>query len=670
MEVLAATLPALLALARNVPLVVLSRMGTLLAVTEAAQRVLDRRDAALVGQRWQEICTDPVARTHEYLEQCARTLEPIPGAFHTVVGGHPTRFRCEGYGVTILAEPTSLVVLQIRRQEKQDRFILLGQKLEELNIEVLRRRESERQLAETQAHLHAILEQMPAGVMIAESPSGRTVYANEQARSIFGGAIAAEAADEYSTVFTAWHPDGREYASEDFPLVRALRGDVVTGAEVRFRRADGRTAVVRANAAPIHDVSGAIIAAVTAYYDVSEQKQLEEIMLAARAEAETANRAKDEFLAMLGHELRNPLAPILTALHLMQLRGVGAEKERTIIDRQVKHLARLVDDLLDVSRITSGKIELKKERVELGAVVAQAIEMASPLLEKRDINLVLSLPAVGLPIEADPARLGQVVCNLFTNAAKYSEQRGTVWVTGQQEADEVVLKVRDSGIGIAPDMLPKIFEWFVQERQALDRSQGGLGLGLAIVRSLVALHGGTVVVESHGKGQGSEFIVRLPIARGGQVVAEVDGMAGFRPQSAPSVPLRVLVVDDNEDGAEVLSEALACMGYATRVAHDGPGALRVAREFMPQVALLDIGLPAMDGYELAERLRSEPELADISLVAITGYGQQSDRMRSREAGFDAHLVKPIDIEQLAALVRALPRRDDVTASASGRASGR
>ncbi len=670
MAALAASLPAFVALARNVPLVVLARTGMVVAVTEAAQRALERRDAMLVGQRWQEVCTDPPARTLEYIEQCARTLEPIPGAFTAILGGDPTRFRCEGYAVALAGESTSLVVLQIRRQEKLDRFILLGQKLEELNIEVLRRRESERQLAEAQAHLHAILEQMPAGVMIAESPSGKTVYSNEQARSIFGGAIAADAADEYSSAFTAWHPDGREYASEHFPLVRALRGDVVTGAEVRFRRADGRTAVVRANAAPIRDASGAIVAAVTAYYDVSEQKRLEEVMLAARAEAETANRAKDEFLAMLGHELRNPLAPILTALHLMHLRGAGAEKERAIIDRQVKHLARLVDDLLDVSRITSGKIELKKERVELGVVTAQAIEMASPLLEKRDINLVLSLPAVGLPIEADPARLAQVLCNLFTNAAKYSEQRGTVWVTGRQEADDIVLTVRDSGIGIAPDMLPKIFEWFVQERQALDRSQGGLGLGLAIVRSLVALHGGSVAVESQGKGQGSEFTVRLPIARAGEMAAPVDAMAGLHSHAPAGVGLRVMVVDDNEDGAEALSEALEYMGYTTRVAHDGLGALRIAREFGPQVALLDIGLPAMDGYELAERLRSEPEHADIRLVAITGYGQESDRRRSREAGFDAHHVKPIDVEQLAALVRDLSRPAEVTSGASGRASGR
>jgi PAS domain S-box-containing protein len=669
MEALAAAVPALLALARNVPLLVLSRTGTVVGVTEAAERALGVRGVALVGRRWQEICSDPHARTLEYIELCARTLQPIPGAFHAVVDAEATRFRCEGYAVTLAGETTPLVVLQIRRQE-QDRFILLGQKLEELNIEVLRRRQSERELAATQARLSAVLEQMPAGVMIAESPSGRTVFSNEQARSIFGGSIAADAADDYSAAFTAWHPDGREFASADFPLVRALRGDVVTGAEVRFRRADGRTAVVRANAAPIRDENGAIVAAVTAYYDISEQKQLEQIMLAARAEAETANRTKDEFLAMLGHELRNPLAPILTALHLMQLRGVGAEKERTIIDRQVKHLARLVDDLLDVSRITSGKIALKKERVELGAVVARAIEMASPLLEKRGIDLVLSLPAVGLPVEADPARLAQVVCNLFTNAAKYSEQRGNVWVTGRQEADQVVLTVRDSGIGIAPEMLPRIFDWFVQERQALDRSQGGLGLGLAIVRSLVALHGGTVSVASGGKAQGSEFTVRLPLAGTRQPAPAIEGLAALRPEPVASAGLRVMVVDDNEDGAETLSEALECMGCATRVAHDGPAALRMAKEFRPQVALLDIGLPAMDGYELAERLRNEPELADIALVAITGYGQESDRARSRQAGFDAHLVKPVDIEQLAALVRELRRPDDVTAGACGPAPGR
>jgi PAS domain S-box-containing protein len=374
-----------------------------------------------------------------------------------------------------------------------------------------------------------------------------------------------------------------------------------------------------------------------------------------RSAAESANRAKDEFLAMLGHELRNPLSPIVTALQLMKLQGPeGSERARTVIERQVNHLIRLVDDLLDVSRIARGKVALKKEVLEIAEVVVKGIEMVGPLLEQRGHTLSVDVPRHGLLVEADPMRLGQVVSNLLTNAAKYTPAGGRVFISAQLTDGEVVLSVRDTGIGIAPDVLPHIFDLFVQERQAIDRSQGGLGLGLTIVRNLTEGHGGSVSAMSAGPGRGSEFIIRLPGVR------RVEELAGLKTAAAPStstgaeaatVRPRVLVVDDNADAAEVLTLALGVSGYDARVAHDAPTALRVAAEFLPEVAVVDIGLPVMDGYELAAHLRDIKDLADLRLIALTGYGQDSDRQKSRAAGFQHHLVKPVDIDALEEAMR-------------------
>jgi signal transduction histidine kinase len=362
--------------------------------------------------------------------------------------------------------------------------------------------------------------------------------------------------------------------------------------------------------------------------------------------AEEASRMKDEFLAILGHELRNPLAPITTALSLMEMRGMtGFERERAVIARQVQHLTRLVDDLLDVSRITRGKVELSRQRVELAEVVEQAIETTSPLLEQRQQRLSVQVPRDGLPIDADPVRMQQVVSNLLANAAKYTDVGGCIALSAAAEGGEVALRVEDSGMGIEPEMLPRIFDLFVQEHQAMDRARGGLGLGLSIVQSLVKLHGGSVSATSEGRGRGSEFTVRLPLApREADAGAISQAAASPRPASRADAR-RVLVVDDNEDAAELLAEQLALTGNVTRTANDGPSALRILAEFPADVAVLDIGLPVMDGYELARRIR-ETRGAAMRLVAVTGYGQESDRSRSREAGFDAHLVKPVDMEEL------------------------
>jgi CheY-like chemotaxis protein len=376
-------------------------------------------------------------------------------------------------------------------------------------------------------------------------------------------------------------------------------------------------------------------------------------LVRAREEAEVASRTKDEFLAMLGHELRNPLAPILTALQLLRLRGVDAgERERNVIERQVRHLVSLVDDLLDVSRITRGKIQLQRMPVELADIVAKAIETASPLLEQQRHALTVTVPRRGLTVNADLDRLAQVVANLLTNAAKYTEPGGTISVTARAEHGEIVLSVADNGIGIAADMLPRIFDSFVQDRQDLDRARGGLGLGLTIVKSLVLLHGGSVAAESGGRGQGATFTVRLPLeARRAPDTSAFD--AGSASVVMSRVPKQILVVDDNEDASSMLASGLSAYGHAVRTAPDGPSALDLCGEWQPDVAILDLGLPVMDGYELARRLaeRCQP---GARMFAVTGYGQERDRQRSAAAGFAVHLVKPVDIHELQVLIEEGP----------------
>jgi signal transduction histidine kinase len=369
----------------------------------------------------------------------------------------------------------------------------------------------------------------------------------------------------------------------------------------------------------------------------------------ARREAERANRSKDEFLAMLGHELRNPLAPILTALQLMKLRQPGVfEKERAVVERQVRHMVTLVDDLLDVSRIARGRFELTKEELELADVVQRGLELAQPLIEERRHDLVIDVPRT-LRVFADPVRLGQVFANLLTNSAKYTNPGGHISVTASRLGQtEVEVSVKDDGVGIEAELLPHVFSLFVQGRQSLDRSRGGLGLGLAIVHSVVRMHGGRVSARSDGAGKGSEFRVVLPLfAAAADRETSIAARASLPRNALPPVrAARVLVVDDNLDARMLLLEGLQMLGHRTFSAEDAASALALAQAFQPEVALLDIGLPVMNGYELARQLRQLPGLDKIKLVAVTGYGQPADKDQAAAAGFDEHLIKPISLEQV------------------------
>ncbi|MGZ3319184.1 MAG: ATP-binding protein, partial [Isosphaeraceae bacterium] len=367
--------------------------------------------------------------------------------------------------------------------------------------------------------------------------------------------------------------------------------------------------------------------------DLIEHRQREEAL-------REANRSKDEFLAMLGHELRNPLSPIVTALQILKQPGSSQHaRALEVVDRQVEYLVRLVDDLLDVSRTIRGQIQIKKRLLRLQDVVARGAEMAMPLVEQRRHHLDVRLPDSELRLNGDEGRLAQVIANLLTNAAKYTDPGGHITVEAHRQANELVLVVKDTGIGINPELLPHVFDMFTQERQAADRARGGLGIGLTLVLTLVELHGGTVQAESEGVGKGSVFTVRLPAAI--EEPAAIEFSSVVEPVTRASS--RVLVVDDNEDALDLLAEVLRSAGHVVMTAKDGPTALGAAKEFHPEIAILDIGLPVMDGYELAGRMRVELGKDVPRLIALTGYGQDSDRARAREAGFAEHLTKPVDV---------------------------
>ncbi|MDB4960130.1 MAG: Chemotaxis protein methyltransferase CheR [Myxococcales bacterium] len=499
-----------------------------------------------------------------------------------------------------------------------------------------------------------IVEQAAEGIVVCDL-SGSVIRASKAAHRIAGTNPLLRS---FEDVFELHAADDLRASRTVLDL--ALHGSTTSGRELTPLRDGHETIDLLLSAGPILGSDGEPLGCVISFIDVTDRRRAaaERLQLLERTneawlEAESANRAKDEFLAMLGHELRNPLAPILTALELMKLRDEeSSRRERDVIERQVTHVVRLVSDLLDVSRIAQGKVELHRRPLGLADVIARAIEVASPILEEREHELDIDI-ADGLFLHGDEARVCQVLSNLLTNAAKYTERRGQIEIRASRVGKELVVVVRDNGMGIAPELLPNLFDLFVQGTRTIERSEGGLGLGLSIVRSLVQLHGGRVAVRSDGVGKGSEFEVRFPAiepARAQVAPVVVEPAAGDADGAASR---RVLIVDDNTDAAEMLAEALSELGHETRIAHDGPSGLGVVESFVPDIAFLDIGLPAMDGYELARRMRVQVARPELRLVALTGYGQDSDRKRSAEAGFDYHLVKPIDVRAVVSTIKRL-----------------
>jgi signal transduction histidine kinase len=404
------------------------------------------------------------------------------------------------------------------------------------------------------------------------------------------------------------------------------------------------------NLAPLRRLHGGVYGLMVIAVDITLQVGARTEIERLNTDLNAAARAKDEFLAMLGHELRNPLAPIVSALGLMKLRDASTGKEQAIIRRQVDHLIRLVDDLLDVSRITRGLIELRVETVDLRDVLGKAIEMASPLFEQKEHQLTVDTPS--MPWRGDPARLAQVVANLLTNAARYTPRRGAIVLSARLHEGSIEIDVTDNGQGIPADLLHKVFDLFVQGGRQIDRAEGGLGIGLALVKNLVHLHSGSVGVHSEGAGKGSRFSIRLPQGSAGALAPAESALAASAP---PRTARRILVVDDNRDAADTLGDWLGTFGNAVRVTYDPAQALLLAAQEMPDLAILDIGLPGMTGYELAAHIRALPGGHAPALVALTGYGQEHDRERSVAEGFSAHLVKPVDLGHLAQLLETIAR---------------
>ena len=442
----------------------------------------------------------------------------------------------------------------------------------------------------------------------------------------------------------AVHPDDRERAVADSVQAVQNRVDLVT--EFRIVRPDCQVRWIAAQGRVVDDEAGNPLRMIGVNIDITDQREANEAL-------READRRKDEFLATLAHELRNPLAPIRNALEILKLPRLDdamAQETRDIMERQVHHLVRLVDDLLDVSRVMRGKIELRREPVELSNIIARAVEMAQPLIELQRHTLEIIAAEDSLLLDADPIRLAQVVGNLFTNAAKYSESQGRIWVTARREGNQAVLSVRDAGIGIAPGMLTQIFELFVQADHASTKTHGGLGIGLTLVKNLVEMHGGTVTAHSAGLGTGSEFLVRLPlISRTSQTLSPQRDVV------APSefTGHRLLVVDDNRDAALTLYKWLQLQGHQVQLMHDGPSTLALVRDYQPELIFLDLGMPRMDGYEVARRIRQMENLPQPILVALTGWGQPEDRRRTAEAGFNHHLVKPTEFDAIAKLLEQL-----------------
>ncbi|HZZ94485.1 MAG TPA: PAS domain S-box protein [Usitatibacter sp.] len=537
-------------------------------------------------------------------------------------------------------EATLVVACDMPREWRSDEVQVLRDVLTRLWPAVKRAR-AERALRESEERFRTMADSSPVMIWITTS-RGQLEFANRAFLDFFGIPTRRSAAQfDWTEVI---HAADRQAYLDAFRASVDARASFV--ARARVRRRDGQWRWIESRANPRLDAEGRVTGVIGSSPDITEMFESQEAL-------READRRKDEFLAMLAHELRNPLAPIVNATRILRRLAPlepQVEDMRELIERQAEQLTTLVDDLLEVSRITQGHIALRKANVEVMSIVARAIETSRPLIDSRHHHLAVSLPTDPVRVEGDVARLAQAISNLLNNAAKYTDDGGEIALRVEVEHGEALIRVKDNGIGIAGDELARVFDLFQQSERSLDRAQGGLGIGLTIVKKLAEMHGGRVEAMSEGAGRGSEFVMRLPLAP----VPE-DGRAAPRVVRAP-VRRRcsVLVVDDNVDAATSLALLLKLDGHDVKLAHDGPGALTAARAFTPQVIVLDIGLPGMSGYEVARELRRDRAFAETMLIALTGYGQAEDRRKSKSAGFDHHLTKPIDDEALAAVFESAP----------------
>lgn len=478
-----------------------------------------------------------------------------------------------------------------------------------------------RRAREARSYLASIVESSDDAI-IGKTLDGKIASWNRGAQRLYGYTPDEIIGKPLSILVPADHPD-------ELPsiMARVQRGEHIEHFETVRLRKDGSPVEVSLTISPVRDAGGKIIGASKIARDITARKEEE--------------RRKDEFLALLAHELRNPLAPLRNGLQILALAGANREAAahaQRVMERQLEHLVRLVDDLLDVSRITRGKLQLRKERISLAAIVEHALEVCGAIVKEQDHSLTVTLPDEPIYIDADKTRMAQALCNLLTNAVKYSDPGTRIWLSAERDGDQVSIRVKDEGVGIPQAMLPRIFDLFVQVDRSLEKSKGGLGVGLNIVKRLVEMHGGSVEVDSDGQGAGSEFTIRLP------TVSSTPPSKESREDDGEHLPVqrRILVVDDNVDSATSLATMLKFMGNDVHTAHDGIAGVEAAQSFHPDVILLDIGMPKLNGYEACRQIRAQPWGKDVAIVALTGWGQDEDKRRSREAGFSGHLVKPVE----------------------------
>jgi PAS domain S-box-containing protein len=613
-------------------IITIDEQGLVESMNPAAERIFGYTHEEVVGHNVHMLMSEPERNEHsQYLEEYLRTgRQKIIGTIREVRGR-----RKDGsvFPMELAVSETRLGVRRIFTGIVRD--ITDFKKAVEERLQLVNELEGERAL------LNSLLDNAPVGFGFFDHDL-RYLRLNPALAEINGVPIDEHIGRTLLEVLPQLSPEVSHSFREVLQSGLSIVNKEVTG--VTRRRDSEEERYWLCNFYPVKLPGGALLGAGVVVTDIDDRKRMEEAL-------KDADQRKDQFLAMLAHELRNPLAPISNAVQIMQLEGPNGANFRwstEVIEDQIKHMTRMVDDLLDVSRITRGKVDLQKETIRLAEVVDLAVEASRPLIEEYHHRLTVTLPPEAIVLEVDPARLAQVLSNLLNNAAKYTDEGGEISLSAETRGREVVVRVRDNGIGISADLLPRVFDLFTQADRTLSRSRGGLGIGLTLVRSLIELHGGRVAAQSAGLGHGSEFVVALPTAANSAKLAPHPAADGSRDVQLPR--RRILVVDDKRSNAQSLEVLLRALGQEVYTAYDGKEALEMAREHRPDVILLDIGLPIIDGYEVARRCREQPELQQTTLVAMTGYGQDSDRQRSHEAGFDAHLVKPVDLDNLLQLL--------------------
>jgi len=631
------------------PILLVSSSGHLCAANAGAQRAL-LQDAELTSERRiLGFVDDDEQKVLDYLRACSRSAEPLPGllTFRTA-SAVPVAYRCLGSAFQSRDDQQRpLIVLRLAPKDaSSNRFVGLNQQIEQLRREVRRRLEAEQTAREQRELLQVTLASIGDAV-VATDTEGRVTFMNAVAEAHMG----CKRADSLGLPLDEIFVIGNELTGErlENPVLKVLR----TGRTVAFPnhtvlvRADGAQLPIDDAVAPIRDERGRMLGAVLVFREISESRKLQHELMCQAEALKEADRRKDQFLAVLAHELRNPLAPLRNGLQIARMKAPTDEilmRAVAMMERQLVHLVRLVDDLMDVSRVSRGVIELRRAPVLITDVLARSVEAVRADMETRGHTLHVDVPSQTIGLNGDEDRLTQVFSNLLANSSKYSPDGGFIRLGVNRQGAEVVIEVSDHGVGIPTDQLEHVFDMFSQVRAHQGRAEGGLGIGLSLVRTLVEMHGGCVVARSEGPGTGSTFTVRLPVLPASENPLPAPLVQSHRAEQR----LRILVADDNEDSAGSLRLLLETSGHEVYIARDGVEAVQQAEHLRPAIIFMDVGMPGMDGIEATRRIRDRPYGKDIMIVALTGWGQPQDRERTKVAGADRHVVKPISPEDLAA----------------------